>query len=235
VARVLHKVHLAPATRYSEDIDLVLVGDRPIGHIQKALVRVLRPLLGSPTLNVLDTIQLAVRNVVRPSSVARMTFAYEPTTRPPARMKIKVEVNYSERDPFYSIIDLPYHPPIEHLDAPVMLRSYDLDEMLGTKMRALLQRTQGRDLYDLDHALSRQAANVRRPNPVRIVAAFADYMRKEGTRVTRPDFERSLDQKLESANFRADMTTMLPGGQTFDVDVAAARVRADLVSLLPSG
>jgi predicted nucleotidyltransferase component of viral defense system len=30
---VLHKVHLAPATRYSEDIDLVLVGDRPISHI----------------------------------------------------------------------------------------------------------------------------------------------------------------------------------------------------------
>ena len=26
---VLHKVHLAPAVRYSEDIDLVLVGGRP--------------------------------------------------------------------------------------------------------------------------------------------------------------------------------------------------------------
>ena len=26
---VLHKVHLAPAARYSEDIDLVAVGDRP--------------------------------------------------------------------------------------------------------------------------------------------------------------------------------------------------------------
>jgi len=29
---VLHKVHLAPAARYSEDIDLVAVGDRPGGH-----------------------------------------------------------------------------------------------------------------------------------------------------------------------------------------------------------
>lgn len=26
---LLHKVHLAPASRYSEDIDLVVVGDRP--------------------------------------------------------------------------------------------------------------------------------------------------------------------------------------------------------------
>jgi hypothetical protein len=29
---VLHKGHLAPASRYSEDIDLVLVGDRPSSH-----------------------------------------------------------------------------------------------------------------------------------------------------------------------------------------------------------
>jgi predicted nucleotidyltransferase component of viral defense system len=39
---VLHKIHLAPAARYSEDIDLVVIGKRPEGHIRKALMRVLR-------------------------------------------------------------------------------------------------------------------------------------------------------------------------------------------------
>lgn len=29
---LLHKVHLAPASRYSEDIDLVVIGDRPEDH-----------------------------------------------------------------------------------------------------------------------------------------------------------------------------------------------------------
>jgi len=43
---VLHKVHLAPAARYSEDIDLVAVGERPEEHIRKALMRVLRPIFG---------------------------------------------------------------------------------------------------------------------------------------------------------------------------------------------
>jgi predicted nucleotidyltransferase component of viral defense system len=42
---VLHKGHLAPAGRYSEDIDLVRVGDRPASHLKKALTRVLHPLL----------------------------------------------------------------------------------------------------------------------------------------------------------------------------------------------
>jgi hypothetical protein len=32
---LLHKVHLAPASRYSEDIDLVVVGNRPESHILK--------------------------------------------------------------------------------------------------------------------------------------------------------------------------------------------------------
>ena len=45
---LLHKVHLAPAARYSEDIDLVVVGDRPEGHIRRALNRVLSGVLGTP-------------------------------------------------------------------------------------------------------------------------------------------------------------------------------------------
>lgn len=230
---VLHKVHLAPASRYSEDIDLVLVGDRPIGHVRKALARVLRPMLGPPTRNVLGTIQLTARNVVRPSSVARMVFAYAPTTPPPARMTIKVEVNYSEREPVYSIVDLPYLPALPEIDTPVTLRSYDLDEMLGTKMRALLQRTQGRDLFDLNLALSRPVTHGIGPNPQRVVSAFLDYMRREGVRVTRADFDHALDQKVAVASFRKDMAALLPAGETFDVHAAAERVRSELGSRLP--
>ena len=34
---LLHKVHLAPASRYSEDIDLVVVETRPEEHIRRAI------------------------------------------------------------------------------------------------------------------------------------------------------------------------------------------------------
>lgn len=231
---VLHKVHLAPASRYSEDIDLVLVTDRDIGHIRKAIARVLEPVLGAPVLDVLGTIRLAVRNAVLPSSVAQMKFVYSPTTPPPARMTVKVEVNFSEREPFYRIVDLPYHPPLAELDAPVRLRSYDLDEMLGTKLRALLQRTQGRDLYDLDLALSRPAADGALPDPDRVVAAFSYYMQRENTHVTRAFFERELAKKLAAPGFRVDTATMLRAGYTFDVDAAAAHVEEELLSRLPT-
>ena len=70
---LLHKVHLAPAARYSEDIDLVATGDRPEDHIAKAIRRVLRPEFGAPVDTIWDAIRMALRNTVQPSRVLRLT------------------------------------------------------------------------------------------------------------------------------------------------------------------
>ena len=45
---LLHKVLLAPASGYSEDIDLVVVGTRPEDHVRRAIRRVLTDVLGEP-------------------------------------------------------------------------------------------------------------------------------------------------------------------------------------------
>src|SRR5262245_13369724 len=45
---VLHKGHLAPAARYSEDIDLVLVKPMNKDTLDQHLRRVLTPVLGQP-------------------------------------------------------------------------------------------------------------------------------------------------------------------------------------------
>lgn len=98
---MLHKAHLAPASRYSEDIDLVLVGDRPPGHIKKALTRVLKPLLGNPVESVMTDIQLTVRNLVAKSKIIRSTYTYDPTSSDAALAHLKVEVNTNENKSFF--------------------------------------------------------------------------------------------------------------------------------------
>jgi hypothetical protein len=44
----LYKLHIWPAARYSEDIDLVQVNARPIGSVLDAIRRALDPWLGLP-------------------------------------------------------------------------------------------------------------------------------------------------------------------------------------------
>jgi predicted nucleotidyltransferase component of viral defense system len=146
-----------------------------------------------------------------------------------------IEVNYTERRPFYAIVGLPYAPPIPGAPQGLMLRSYDIDEMLGTKMRALLQRDQGRDLFDLWWAwtLSAEAGAPQRVDPDRVVAAFNDYMARENTVVRRGEFGEKLARKLARKAFRSDTDGMLRAGlPPYDVAAAEAVVREVFLSRL---
>lgn len=173
---------------------------------------------------------------MKPSKIQRIEHEFSPTVAPPMRAAIKVEINYTESAPFYQIVHLPYAPPLPELNGTqVMLRSYDLDEMLGTKMRALFQREQGRDLFDLWHAwsLSEGGAPSARVQPARVVAAFSDYMRRENTVVARAEYEAELASKLRLPDFRNDMAAMIHADvKDYDVDKAADLVRAVFLSRL---
>ncbi len=107
-------------------------------------------------------------------------------------------------------------------------RSYDINEMLGTKTRALMQRTQGRDLFDLFHAAQLSKAGFT-PYPVdgaKAMEAFTWYLEKEGVRLRREEANSLLDARLGNVAFRRDMDTLLrPGLPKFDVDTGASVVR----------
>jgi len=61
---VLHKAHLAPASRYSEDIDLVLVKAMDTDTLDQHLRRALTPVLGQPSDSMIADAWLAIRNVL---------------------------------------------------------------------------------------------------------------------------------------------------------------------------
>jgi predicted nucleotidyltransferase component of viral defense system len=96
--------------------------------------------------------QLAVRNAWKPSKILRTKYQYVPLgLRYP--MTVKVEVNLNEQRsllPFTEVQMALLNDDGELTNCSA--RSYDMHEMLGTKMRALMQRAQGRDLFDLYHA-----------------------------------------------------------------------------------
>lgn len=122
---VLHKVHLAPPARYSEDIDLVAVGDRPEGHIRKALLRVLRPILGRERSSVWDSVQLAVRNAGKPSRILRCIYKLPSVAEPGRELTIEVEANVTERNPHFPVQRLPFPFWFHRADMRTEIVSYN--------------------------------------------------------------------------------------------------------------
>ena len=90
---LLHKVHLAPPARYSEDIDLVVFGNRPEEHIRLAIERVLAEVLGRPTQSLWDWVLMALRNASKPSRVLRITYTLEPVSLPGPPLNRKIEAS----------------------------------------------------------------------------------------------------------------------------------------------
>ena len=227
---LLHKVHLRPAARYSEDIDLVVVGDSPEEHIRRALRRVLSDVLGAPTASGWDTPGLAIRNAVKPSRVLRMTFTVPSAGEPGNSLTIVVEANVTERTPHRSIVNIPFEFPFRGSPVVALVNGYDIHEMLGTKMRALFQRRRGRDLFDLYWALTVAEPRV---NPAEVVESFAHYLRLEGGAVGRGEFMGILESHLADRGFCSDMNRLLRAGIAYDPRAAGDFVKADLLSLLP--
>jgi len=227
---LLHKVHLAPAARYSEDIDLVVYGDRPEAHIAKAIKRVLKDVFGKPTDSIWDTIQLAIRNVVKPSRVLRLTYSVPAVSEPGATLDIVVEANVTERKPHRDIVHIPFEFTYRDATVKSTLNGYDLHEMLGTKMRALFQRKRGRDLFDLYWALTMATPAV---DPAIIIDSFRHYLEQEGSSAARAEFIGILDSHLSDRSFCNDMMPLLRVGLHYDPQLAGELVKAKLLGLLP--
>jgi len=211
----LYKLHVRPAARYSEDIDLVQIAPGPIGPARNAIRAALDEWLGEPRWK---------------QGEGRVTlhyrFAAEDAPATPARLK--VEINSREHFTVFGLRDHQFAVDSGWFSGAANLRTYELDELLGTKLRALYQRRKGRDLFDLALALSLGTVS-----PARVVEAFARYMQHDGARVTRATFEQNLAAKRTDRTFTADMSALLAIGRTWDFAAACDRVSRDLVGLLP--
>ena len=211
----LYKLHLKPAARYSEDIDLVQVKAGAAGPMMKALRAVLDPWLGVPRWK---------------QTEGRVAFVYrfDSEDAPPIRLRLKVEINSREHFAVHGFTSVPFAVSSRWFEGSCQITSYELDELLGTKLRALYQRKKGRDLFDLATALKNPAVD-----PARIIAAFSEYMDRGGHHVTRELFEENVATKLRDPQFTADLGPLLAAGHRWDIAAAATEVSSRLITLLP--
>lgn len=184
-------------------------------------------MLGQPADSLIADAWLAIRDVLRPSRILRTTYKFVPLGLRREEV-IKVEVNLNESASLYPLVSV----ELDTLDddggvTHATARSYDINEMLGTKTRALMQREQGRDLFDLFHAWQlSEAGTTPYVDGARTMEAFAWYLEQEGMHMRAEEMKTQLNERLRKQAFRRDMDTLLrPGLPKFDVDAAAVVVR----------
>ncbi len=210
----LYKLYLSPAPRYSEDIDLVQINQEPIGKLLDAIRDRLDPWLGTP------------RRIFKEG---RVTLLYRMLSEGPQVLPLRLKIEINSREHF-SVFDLEQQAfAIESrwFSGSASVKTYQLDELLGTKLRALYQRKKGRDLFDL------WAARHKQVNPDRVVLCFRRYLNHDGLRVSQAEFERNLTGKTADPTFRQDIVPLLAPRVEWDFDEAMRFTRREFVARLP--
>jgi predicted nucleotidyltransferase component of viral defense system len=190
----LHKLYLTSHARYSEDIDLVQKKPGPIKSIIESLRKVLS-FLGDP-------------KVKQKSNNNTLIFRFDSESTPPMPMRLKVEINCREHFSILGYKESDFSVDTRWFKGSAQIQTYNLEELLGTKIRALYQRKKGRDLFDLYQALA-----ILKPDPGIILSCYGSYM--DYNRVKKPtkkQFTNNLTEKLSDIEFLNDTNGLLRAG-----------------------
>ena len=132
-------------------------------------------------------------------------------------MRIKVEINTHERSPAVEPRRIEYQLASPWFTGSASVLTFQPEELVATKLRALFQRSKGRDLFDLWLALTELELD-----PETILARFAPY-RPDGYTAARAI--QNLNDKLADPLFRHDLGPLLRSAATgYDIDHAASLV-----------
>lgn len=215
----LHKLFLAPAARYSEDIDLVQVDPMPIGPTIDRIREILEPWMGEPVRKFRD------RNTT-------LIFRCDSEIPPIVRLRLKVEINCREHLCFDGRRVVPYNVSSRWFQGECAVPTFSLDELLATKMRALYQRRKGRDLFDLWYALDCATVETNR-----VAEMFQAYMSHQGHVLNSSTYIENVDAKLLRRDFLDDTNALLRDEVAYKPNVAWPFVRDALISQIsdPSG
>lgn len=208
----LHKLYLKPPVRYSEDIDLVQINSEPINPILKQ-IRERLSFLGTKR-----TIKQHIHNNT-------IIYRFDSTTQPIINMRLKIEINTREHFQVLGFKRIPYEVENGWFSGNCLLTCYELEELLGTKLRALYQRRKGRDLFDLFWALEKQPVDIEK-----LISCYNTYLRfSVDSPPTQKQFLINMEEKMTDTEFLHDIHSILKSGIEFNIGEAWVIVRKNII------
>jgi predicted nucleotidyltransferase component of viral defense system len=199
----LHKLYLNPAPRYSEDIDLVQIKAGPI----------------KPIIDQIETVitffaeKWSVRQKANNNTIL---YRFNSEYNPAIRSRLKIEINCREHFTVLGWKAFPFQMESEWYRGRAEITTYSIDELLGAKLRALYQRSKGRDLFELFY--SNQHADLDLDNLIQCYKEYIGFVVKKPP--TAKQFLLNLQAKKEDPGFPGDMEALLRSGVEFDFSKA---------------
>jgi predicted nucleotidyltransferase component of viral defense system len=210
----LHKLYLSPQPRYSEDIDLVQIKTGSVGAILDKLREVLS-FLGRPVIK-----QKKNNNT--------MVFKVDSTFPPISPIRLKIEINCKEHFTVLGLTKVTFGIKNQWFDDCCEITTYQLDELVGTKLRALYQRKKGRDLFDLHKALENKNLNVDN-----VIKCYRQYIAfSNGKSPSQVVYLANMEEKMQEDIFLNDMQALLRPSVKFNPQAAYEMVKTQLIEKL---
>lgn len=202
----LHKLHLPMPYRYSEDLDYVRENRDGIKSTFTELERIAS--------------NIGFESSTEVNKIPK--FFMRTTASDGSKIKIKIEINAHEKTFAHPRIRLKHTVASNWFSGSADILTFQVEEMVATKIRALYQRSKGRDLFDLWLAL-----NVLNLNPTEIVSSFTCY----NPGFTSMQSIANLREKLKKVDFRQDLSLMLVEWPVdYEIDQAAEEIIEKILS-----
>ena len=209
-----NKLYLHPQPRYSEDIDLVQIKAEPIKKTIDKIREVLS-FLDEPKIK-----QKAHNNT--------LIFRFNSEIPPIIPIRLKVEINTREHFNVLGLIKQDFSVNNQWFSGNCKATTYHLEELLGTKLRALYQRRKGRDLFDLWKALLTQ--NLDTENIIRCYREYIGFVVDNPP--TQKEYLLNMEQKIGDEEFLGDTEMLLRSDEKYNPIEAWNLVRNQLVEKL---
>ncbi len=142
-------------------------------------------------------------------------------------MKLKIEINCREHSSVFRLADIPFKVESRWFAGSCNINTYELEELIGSKMRALYQRKKGRDLFDIWFFLENHNLKTSK-----IADAFKKIMRADGHSITKKDFRENMSKKLNDIDFTGDVMGLLNTKIKFNAHEAWAQVDDKIINLI---
>jgi len=207
-----HKLYLKPQARYSEDIDLVQIKEESIGPILDRLRERLLFLGDKPK---------------REQSKHNNTLLYrfESEIAPVINMRLKIEINTREHFSVLGFHQMNYKVENSWFTGECKLTTYQLEELFGTKLRALYQRKKSRDLFDIFWAYQHHTMNTSY-----VLKCYEAYMKFVVSDLpSQKEFLLNMEEKMKDKDFTNDIHVILRPGIEYDNLVAYNYVKKEIL------